>query len=564
MKYGFLPNYLFKKFIFLNKKLSYKVNMKNFLCFLWATYFLCCAISCNKDNIVSNLLIKAETLMNESSDSSLFFLLQIENPKNLSDGQYALWCLLYTQAKDKNFETHTSDSLISIAVNYFEKGKDKHNLMRSYYYAAVTWDDIGDSPRAQDFYLKASDLAKDMHDNDFIGRIYSNLGSIYLYQDILTTALEYEKKAAEIFSFLNDTTNMAISYQNIGRIFIRNNNLDSALMYYTKTLPLLAKYDSVIIFNEIGSLYSQKGEYDKALTYIKRALSMSVSDNDKLFIYHNLGNLYQLSGKSDSAKYYLSKCIQSSNIYTKSAAYFSLASLEEKMESWSAFISYYREFRQLQDTISKANQSEYLNRIQGMFNYQQAEKERFYYKQEADRKTIYYYRLIIALLIVISASVCIIYFYRKKKQLELEQKEKEIKDQSKKLEQSEATLLLLKRKYLIQKDSAEEFFSSELYEKMSEKKNPKLKEKDWNDFEVYVNRIHPGITERIKTKIPRIDDFELRLCYFKRLNFMSVNQISKLFNILPQAVSNKWTRLNNKIKTDKNNYKDIDDFIANI
>ena len=167
--------------------------------------FLCIIISCNKDDLVSNLLKNAEIVMAESPDSSLLILQQIKTPEKLSNELYALWCLLYIQAKDKNFETHTSDSLISIAVNYFENENDKHNLMKSYYYTAVTWDDIGDSPRAQDFYLKALDLAIEIQSNDFIGHIYSNLGSIYLFQDMLTTALDYEKKAVEKFTSLKDT-----------------------------------------------------------------------------------------------------------------------------------------------------------------------------------------------------------------------------------------------------------------------------------------------------------------------------------------------------------------------
>ena len=48
-----------------------------------------------------------------------------------------------------------------LAVNYFEQGKDKHNLMKSYYYAAVTWDDIGDSPRAQDFFKNVGHCKRD-------------------------------------------------------------------------------------------------------------------------------------------------------------------------------------------------------------------------------------------------------------------------------------------------------------------------------------------------------------------------------------------------------------------
>ena len=68
--------------------------------------------------------------------------------------------------------------------------------MKSYYYSAVTWDDIGDSPRAQEFYLKALNLAKETQNNELKGRIYFNLSSIYLYQDMLTISLDYKKKSA--------------------------------------------------------------------------------------------------------------------------------------------------------------------------------------------------------------------------------------------------------------------------------------------------------------------------------------------------------------------------------
>ena len=437
--------------------------MKHFPRFFTLLFFFYFVFSCHKHDSELDFIKKAENIMAVSPDSSLIILEKIEAPENLSKGQYALWCLLYTQAKDKNYETHTSDSLIRIAVSYFENEKDKYNLMRSYYYTAVIWDDIGDSPRAQGFYLKALDLAKETGDNEFLGRIFSNLGSIYIFQDMLTTALDYEKKAAEIFSSLNDTTNIAISYQNIGRIFILKNDLDSALIYYSMTLPFLVKYDSFKIYNEIGSLYRQRGEYDKAFTYIKSALLLSYSDDYKLFIYRNMGNLYQLLGERDSALYYLSQSLLSSNIYTKSETYLNLASLEEKEQNWPAFVYYNREYIKLQDTIIKANQSEYLNRMQGMFNYQQAEKERFFYKQEADRKEIYLYRTILALLFVTFASFSIIYFYKKKKNFELERKEKEIKAQSQKLGQAKKELFQLNRKFLLQKDPAEEFFSSKLY-----------------------------------------------------------------------------------------------------
>ena len=75
--------------------------------------------------------------------------------------------------------------------------------------------------------------------------------------------------------------------------------------------------------------------------------------------------------------------------------------------------------------------------------------------------------------------------------------------------------------------------------------------------------MYPGITERIKIKIPGIDDSELKLCYLKKLNCIKVNQISKLLNMQPQGISNKWSRLYNKVG-DKDSYENIEAFIAEI
>ena len=76
--------------------------------------------------------------------------------------------------------------------------------------------------------------------------------------------------------------------------------------------------------------------------------------------------------------------------------------------------------------------------------------------------------------------------------------------------------------------------------------------------------MYPGITERIKIRIPEIDLSELRLCYLKKLDCLKVNQISKLLNIQSQGVSNKWNRLYYKIKTGERLFESIDDFIADI
>lgn len=78
-------------------------------------------ISCGKEVNHFATLSRIEAMIEQSPEDALDKLLQIERPKEMPKNQYALWCLLLTQANDKNYITHTSDSLIRIATDYFEK-----------------------------------------------------------------------------------------------------------------------------------------------------------------------------------------------------------------------------------------------------------------------------------------------------------------------------------------------------------------------------------------------------------------------------------------------------------
>jgi hypothetical protein len=60
----------------------------------------------------------------------------------LSRRQYAEWCLLLTQARDKNYIAPTSDSLIRAAVDYFEHHGPASRQMLAYYYMGRVSQDL--------------------------------------------------------------------------------------------------------------------------------------------------------------------------------------------------------------------------------------------------------------------------------------------------------------------------------------------------------------------------------------------------------------------------------------
>ena len=127
--------------------------------------------------------------METASDSSLAILDNITSPEKLSEKEYAAYCLLLTQALDKNYYIHDSDSLIMIATNYYEKHNDLLPLALSYYYAGRVYSEMHDALQAQQYYLKALALGESLNLPELLIKINSNLGTLYSYQDIYEMAL---------------------------------------------------------------------------------------------------------------------------------------------------------------------------------------------------------------------------------------------------------------------------------------------------------------------------------------------------------------------------------------
>lgn len=89
-------------------------------------------------------LVHAEKIMEDKPDSALLLLEKMQPIDNVSDRERAIYFLLLTQAQDKNYITHTTDSLIQIAANYFESHNDVERTTLAYYYLGRVYSDMQD------------------------------------------------------------------------------------------------------------------------------------------------------------------------------------------------------------------------------------------------------------------------------------------------------------------------------------------------------------------------------------------------------------------------------------
>ena len=88
---------------------------------IWSILLIMFFCSCQSHYTQNKTILKAEKLLETKPDSAYFLLSSIRQPEKLSKADYSAWCLQYTYAQFKLQKEIKSDSLLQIAVKYYEK-----------------------------------------------------------------------------------------------------------------------------------------------------------------------------------------------------------------------------------------------------------------------------------------------------------------------------------------------------------------------------------------------------------------------------------------------------------
>lgn len=243
--------------------------MKNNL-YVFFLFFITGLMSCSHH---SGLYEHAEKIMSQHPDSVLTLLSTIQDVNDLSEKDRAMYYLLLTEAEDKTYKKHESDSLIAIATEYFDKTDDVKRKAKAWYYRGRVVDDLKDAPRAQDYYLKALQNEMEITDYAFLGRLYNSIGMLYTYQEVYEKAVLYQKKALYCFEALYDSIGQSYVLRDIGRNMTALNKMDSAIFYYEKALYFCDQKSKSSVYRELANLYLDIDNYSKGLEYIEKVLS---------------------------------------------------------------------------------------------------------------------------------------------------------------------------------------------------------------------------------------------------------------------------------------------------
>lgn len=329
--------------------------------------FIVSLTACQKQSHILPLLQEAETLMDSRPDSSLCLLESVQSPENLSVAEYATWCLLVTQARDKNYVEHTSDSVIGVAVRYFEKYGPQDKYGKSLYYKGRVCQELGKREDALTFYLKARDEIEELKDYNLLFLICSHLGTLYGYQDMKKEALDAYQDSYKYAVLDKDSSSISYSLAYIGRSFSLYQNWDSSIDCYKKAVKMaMTIHDTLslrLALKELTAIYIQTRQSDAALSCLVKIENLVEKGifKDPTRLYLTIGDLYRLEDDYVQAELYLNKALKTVNLYTKRDAYLCFYYLNEAHGEYKKAIHYNNLYRECVDSIQ---QGEYQKNLQ--------------------------------------------------------------------------------------------------------------------------------------------------------------------------------------------------------
>jgi len=318
------------------------------------------SLSSCSSSVKSPLLLSADSLMEIYPDSALSILESISSPQKLPRADRALYALLLTQARHKNYIALGDDSLIKTAVEYYGDKKKSVRAAKAHYYWGATYGEKGYTSFAVDEYLTAIRLMPVR--DEFLAMIYDNLADCYEKDELFDIAIDAYREAYQI---LKGGSQQTYPLRGIARMCLLQNKKDSALFYYHQALDCaLAEQDSSLIgalYHDLAMAYNEKKDYIQADKYVSKAIA--VQGQDAVNVCLSKAQIMLNLNKLDSASYFFRKNIDQLDIYGRAVCYDGMYQIAKKRGEWKTATENIDAYKVLYDSIQFMTDNEELNRF---------------------------------------------------------------------------------------------------------------------------------------------------------------------------------------------------------
>lgn len=567
-----------------------------------------CSCSNPKSKSSSQLLLANSLIEKNLADSALIILESIDIEELVTPENKALYALLKTQAQDKNYVLHTNDSLIQIAVNYYDKTGNLGLRAKSHYYLGRVYQDMNGIRGVVREFLTALPLAEETGDYNLTCLLQGNLGLLYADNGLLEEADSLYRCAGQLAKKKNDSIRWAISLLNIGKIGIERGEkyYNEAEINLKQAITIAKASPSEIVVTRkaselLGCMYERIGEFPKAISFTKQSILLQTDTTKKYGGYLLLGSTYYKLEQYDSATAYLNKSLFSADNYTREGAYMRLADIAKKQNRLKDAISLDEKYNIYHNaTLEEEAPIKLITSLNDIIYQQTVNKYESFISQ---------YKICILLLFILLFLVILLYIVRQRRikhnfkrllddkenlisdekrlREKLHQKETEIKqlnkqydeyigDQQKQkkliveqkmlieekelicseicklLHMKEQTIEMLNKKYLKPTIEETSIYQRILAIRKENCKNPDemvmLDESDWEELLEELNNLTNGFTNKLAYKYIMLTKDDIRFCCLLKIGFKFGEMKDILACTLDAVYKREKAILKNKMK----------------
>lgn len=579
-------------------------SMKKALLYL---VILLMTFGCQRHYQYPLVLQEADSLCVALPDSAVALLKSIcDDMQQAPEFVQMRYKLLTIKANDKAYINHTSDSLILSLVDYYEHGGDPSYLGEAYYYAGSTYRDLGDAPRALEYYQKALDAMPGDENLKVKSKVYAQMGQLFILQKLYRKAFVSYKNAYQSNSVQKDTVGMIYNLRDMGFAYRGLDKPDSTLLLLNQAHELALDIKNELMDNSItsqmASLYIRLDDLQKAKEYIQPSLKR-LNRNNLSSVLSIAGDIYYKLGQVDSAAYYYQTLLNVGTIYAKRDAYYNLANIAQLIwKDSKKVLNYTNQYKHLQDSINDITATESVALVNSLYNYQIQEKENHELEIKNNRAHVFLLLLTILALVVIIICTFLVLLHKNRRiraELYIErlkhvqdkvyresadmlaENNRKIASLEQELEQmrlsgttdiqKEAIIGILESenenlgmKLHLREDANLRMQTSQLRKSLRERAKvlEEIREEEWKGIESYVNIIYPDFLNRLQA-IARLNKSEYRTCLLLKYQ-LSPSEIASLLNLTPGGISNIRRRLSQNILQKLKNPADWDHFIHSL
>ena len=403
--------------------------------------FLVVGILHSQNSHIDSLKIELKNIDNDTTSINLLNNLAYEyKNSNIDSSKFYADRALTNSKKLKYLPGEARSNFILASANFYSANYDsamiyaneakriyqrlnkQKDIIRTDIIIGSTYERLNDVNNALKSFKNSLKYAKIVNDTKMQINLLSNIGAVYNNRNEYEKALKYYLDALDLTNKTGKNPYLEVLNYNIGFVYENLNDLDKALNYYNNASGLNTGniYLSSIILSRTGSIYENKGQYQKAIDielkalksakelganeniaeiyiilgkcytklnqnntankYFQSALNLVKNTGDNKYlasVYYNYSSFFNKNKNHERAIYYLKKAVEinDKNNYMHSLAvnYLKLAESYKKLNNYKLSNDYYSKYIHLNDSLLAQDNIKKIYELESKFRLREKE-----------------------------------------------------------------------------------------------------------------------------------------------------------------------------------------------